>query len=159
MRTGEAAGVMPGDVPEGRTSRRTRLIARLRHILLFAALGAIGTAAHYAVLITLVQSGLSGPVTGSSAGFVVGGLTNYLLSHRVVFRSDKRHSEAMGKFFVVAGIGLALNAALMALLTHVVGLPYLPAQILVTGLLVLWHYGGNALWTFRVRALTKDERQ
>lgn len=151
MRTGEAAGVVAGDLPDDRGSRRTRLIARLRHILLFAALGVIGTAAHYAVLITLVQSGAAGPVLGSSAGFLVGGLTNYILSHRVVFRSDKRHSEAMGKFFVVAGVGLALNATLMALLTHGLGLPYLPAQVLVTGLLVLWHYAGNALWTFRAR--------
>lgn len=29
-----------------------------------------------------------------------------------------------------------------------VQLPYLLAQILVTGLLFFWHYGANRLWTF-----------
>lgn len=125
------------------------LRARVRHILLFAALGGLGTLAHYAVLIALVQGGLAGPVVGSTAGFLTGGLVNYQLSRRIVFRSQKRHAEAAGKFFTVAGLGLVLNAGLMALLTGPLGAPYLPAQVLVTGLLVLWHYAGNALWTFR----------
>lgn len=140
------AGMVQG---EGTAGRWPALIARARHLLLFAALGGIGTLAHYAVLISLVQSGLAGPVAGSTAGFLVGGLTNYQLSRRIVFRSSKPHQETMTKFFLIAGIGLVLNAALMALLTGPLGAPYLPAQILVTGLLVLWHYTGNALWTFR----------
>lgn len=129
--------------------RREALMARLRHILLFAVLGGIGTAAHYAVLIGLVQSGLAGPVLGTTAGFLVGAFVNYQFSRHVVFRSSKPHGEAMTKFLLVAGVGMVLNAALMALFTHVLAAPYLPAQILVTGLLVLWHYGGNAVWTFR----------
>ena len=129
--------------------RAGRLPARLRHIALFAALGALGTLAHYAVLIALVQGGAAGPVAGSTAGFLVGGFVNYQLNRRVVFRSSKPHREAVSKFVVVAGIGLALNALLMALLTGPLGAPYLPAQVVVTGLLVLWHYAGNATWTFR----------
>lgn len=129
--------------------RWAALAARGRHILLFAALGSVGTLAQYAVLIALVQGGLAGPVAGSCAGFVVGGLVNYQLGRRLVFRSSTPHREALAKFFTVAGIGLGLNALLMVLLTGPLGAPYLPAQILVTGLLVLWHYAGNALWTFR----------
>lgn len=139
-----------GRKPELRMARLMgRLPARLRHIALFAALGALGTLAHYAVLIGLVQAGLTGPVAGSTLGFLTGGFVNYQLNRRVVFRSSKPHHEAMSKFFVVAGIGLVLNALLMALLTGPLGAPYLPAQIVVTGLLVLWHYAGNAAWTFR----------
>lgn len=128
---------------------RAALLARLRHILLFAALGGVGTLAHYAVLIGLVQGGLAGPVAGSTAGFLAGGLVNYQLGRRLVFRSSVRHRAALAKFFTIAGIGLLLNALLMALLTRVLGAPYLPAQVLVTGLLVFWHYAGNAAWTFR----------
>ncbi|MCK0195912.1 GtrA family protein [Ancylobacter sp. 6x-1] len=125
------------------------LSARLRHIALFAALGAVGTLAHYTVLIGLVHGAGLGPVAASSAGFVTGGLVNYQLSRRIAFRSSKPHGEALGKFFIVAGIGLVLNALLMALLTGPFSLPYLPAQVGVTAFLVLWHYGGNAVWTFR----------
>ncbi|MBS7538764.1 GtrA family protein [Ancylobacter lacus] len=129
--------------------RHAPLIARLRHILLFAALGAVGTLAQYTVLVALVRGAGLGPVLASTAGFLVGGLVNYQLNRRIAFRSSKSHAEAAGKFFTVAGIGLGLNALLMTLFTRVLGLPYLPAQLLCTGLLVLWHYAGNALWTFR----------
>ncbi len=52
------------------------------------------------------------------------------------------------RYFAVAGVGLLWNAGLMRLLTGTVGLHYLPAQVLTTALLLFWHYGANALWTF-----------
>jgi len=38
---------------------------------------------------------------------------------------------------------------LMSLFMELLGLHYLLAQVLTTALLLLWHYAGNALWTFR----------
>jgi len=127
--------------------------ARLRHFLLFAALGAVGTGAQYAVLIGLVSGLGVGPVLGSTAGFLTGGLVNYTLNRSIAFRSTKPHSETAPKFFTIAGIGLILNALIMTLLTRHVGAPYLLAQIVSTTILLLWHYTANALWTFRERRL------
>lgn len=121
----------------------------LRRFVLYAALNGIGTLAHYATLVALVEALEADPVVGSACGFAVGGLVNYALSYAVVFRSDKRHGEALAKFFTVAGLGLAWNSLLMAALVNGAGLPYLAAQVLTTAVLLLWHYGGNALWTFR----------
>ncbi len=45
--------------------------------------------------------------------------------------------------------GLAWTALLMSLFMELLGLHYLLAQVLTTALLLLWHYAGNALWTFR----------
>lgn len=129
------------------------IVARARHFLLFAALGAVGTGAQYAVLVGLVSGLGVGPVTGSTAGFLAGALTNYTLNRTIAFRSSKPHSETAPKFFAIAGIGLVLNAMLMGLLTHQVGLPYLLAQIVSTVILVVWHYAANALWTFREHPL------
>lgn len=121
----------------------------LRRFVLYAALNGVGTVAHYATLLGLVEGLAVDAVAGSACGFAVGGLVNYALSYGVVFRSDKRHGEALAKFFTVAGLGLAANSLLMAALVKGAGLPYLAAQVLTTGLLLLWHYTGNALWTFR----------
>lgn len=123
--------------------------ARLRHFLLFAALGAVGTVAQYTVLVGLVQGAGAGPVPASTLGFLAGGVVNYTLARRIAFRSSKPHREAATKFFLVAGVGLCLNALLMSTFTGIAGLPYLVAQVLTTGLLLFWHYGGNLLWTFR----------
>lgn len=133
------------------------MLARTRHFLLFAALGAVGTSAQYAVLVGLVSGLGFGPVLGSTAGFLTGGLVNYTLNRSIAFRSSKPHRETAPKFFAIAGVGLVLNALLMALLTRQVGAPYLLAQVLTTLMLLLWHYGANALWTFRERLPMRGE--
>lgn len=128
--------------------RGSPLLARL---IRFAAVGAVGTAGHYLTLIGVVE-GLGGdPVAGSVAGFLVGALINYSLNRAIVFRSGRAHREALPRFLAVAGLGLVWNGLLMSLLTHVLALHYLLAQILVTALLLFWHYAGNALWTFAER--------
>jgi len=134
------------------------MLARARHFMLFAALGAVGTAAQYAVLIGLVSGLGVGPVLGSTAGFLTGGLVNYALNRTIAFRTSKPHRETAPKFFTVAGIGLVLNALIMALLAHQLGAPYLLAQIISTSILLVWHYGANALWTFRERRLPDAPR-
>ena len=120
-----------------------------KRFLAFAAVGLVGTGAHYATLASLVEVGGADPVLGSVAGFVVGAVVNYILNYRLTFHSDKRHRETMTKFFAVAGSGFVLNGLLMALLVSFLGTPYMLAQIGVTGFLVFWHYALNAAWTFR----------
>ncbi len=127
-------------------------MTRLEHgkrFLTFAAVGLVGTAAHYATLTALVEFAGLDPVKGSVVGFIVGAVVNYILNYRLTFHSDKRHREALTKFFAVAGSGFVLNALLMTVLVHSLGAQYMLAQIGVTGFLVFWHYALNAIWTFR----------
>ncbi|MCK9261126.1 MAG: GtrA family protein [Azoarcus sp.] len=123
--------------------------AELIRFARFAAVGLVGTIAHYALLLALVEIGGAPPLAGSVAGFVLGAMVNYAINHRFVFRSARAHSEALPRFMTVAGVGLCWNALLMYVLVDLAGLYYLLAQVLTTGLLLLWHYVGNAVWTFR----------
>ncbi len=121
----------------------------MRQFLGFAAVGVVGTAAHFSTLLILVQKFQADPVWSSVIGFIVGAAVNYFLSYRVVFRSRKRHVEAMSQFFSVAGVGLLLNAAIMAFAVQTLGWHYLVSQILATGTVLLWNFAGNRFWTFR----------
>lgn len=120
-----------------------------RQFLLFACVGAGGTLAHYAVLIAVVEAGGLSPLAGAAGGFIVGGLVNYGLNRSVVFRSDRAHAEALPRFFIIAGTGLLWTLLLMAVMTDGLGIPYLAAQVLTTGILLVWHYLLNRIWTFR----------
>jgi len=115
----------------------------------FLGVGVFCTAAHYAVLVLLVQWATLAAVQASAIGFAVGALVNYVLNYRFTFRSTKRHREAMLKFFIVAIIGLGLNTACMAVGVGPLRLHYLLSQILATGLVLIWNFTGNHLWTFR----------
>ena len=120
----------------------------VRQFLVFASVGAVGTLVHYCVLITLVTFGLTDAVLGSAFGFVSGAFTNYILNYRITFQSRKRHIEALPKFFTVAVAGLVLNTAIMALAFVKLNLHYLIAQAIATGIVLLWNFVGNRIWTF-----------
>ena len=120
-----------------------------RQFVKFAGVGAIGTAAHYATLVLLVQTQWAGPVIASSAGAVVGAVVNYLLNYHYTFASNRRHREAFWRFFTIAAVGFLLNGLLMALLTQQLALFYLLAQVITTLLVLVWNFLGNRVWTFR----------
>jgi putative flippase GtrA len=120
----------------------------LTKFLHFSGIGIIGTLVHYAVLIILVHTLAIGAVEASSAGFMAGAITNYLLNYRYTFASRKRHQEAMTKFFIVALIGLFFNGLIMSFCTHSLRLHYLVSQVIATGLVLLWNFTANHMWTF-----------
>ena len=114
----------------------------------FAGAGFAATALHYALLIGLVQSGALSPVPATLCGYLGGGIVSYTLNRRHTFRSDRPHHEAVWRFAAVALVGFLITWAVMHLLVERLALPYLPAQILTTGLVLFWNFTAHKLWTF-----------
>ena len=52
----------------------------LRQFIFFSAIGAVGTAGQYAILLLLVEGLSQPPVLASTLGFIVGALINYILN-------------------------------------------------------------------------------
>ncbi len=123
----------------------------LAKLVRFALVGAVATGIQYAILVVLVRGAVTGPTVASCIGFVVSAGANYSLNYRFTFRSRNRHAGAIVKFLLLAGAGLALNAGLMRLLTAL-GWNYILAQLCATGVVLLWNFFGNSLWTFSERA-------
>ena len=114
----------------------------------FAGVGIIGTAAHYILLIIIVEVFNRDPVSGSAVGFVGGALVNYYLNRHYTFKSDARHRVAMPKFLAVATIGMILNVTIMATLTNLLDIQYLINQVFATTVVLLWNFIANKFWTF-----------
>lgn len=131
------------------------MISILRQFSLFSLMGAVGTAAHYALLFLLVSRMDVHPVPASMTGAMLGAFINYVLNYRFTFRSGRRHQEALPRFLAIAGTGLALNTALMWFLVEPLRVNYLVAQLVATGLVLVWNYLGNRHWTFS-RGLNAD---
>jgi putative flippase GtrA len=129
-------------------------VRRAARFAIYAGIGAIGTLAQYAVLVSVVDRGVAGPVPGSVAGAVVGAVVNYLLNRRITFRSNARHASALPKFAATAGAGILVNALVMASLTGVAGVHYLVAQLIATGVVLILTFSVNSVWTFKARETT-----
>jgi putative flippase GtrA len=119
--------------------------------LLYAAVGAAGTACHYAVLIGLVTPGLLAPVPASVLGAVVGAIVNFVLNAALTFRSRMAWRIA-ARFFATAALAAAANGALMSLLLASLAIDYRVAQLIVTALLLCATFAINSAWTFRPHA-------
>lgn len=119
-----------------------------RQFVTFALIGLVGTAGHYAVLIGLVQSGIATPTVATTLGFAVGAVINYALNYRFTFASDRPHREALPRFLTVAATGAGLNYLVVRTGIDGFALHYMLAQVLATGLVLLWTFSINRLWTF-----------
>ncbi len=115
----------------------------------FAGVGVLAAVVHYGLLVALVESGAAGPVPATLAGYVGGGLLSYALNRRHTYRSARPHREAGWRFALVAAVGFCLTGLAMHALTRRLGLPYLPAQLLTTGLVLVWSFAAHKWWTFR----------
>jgi len=127
-----------------------QLLARqvVRDFLRFAAVGAVATAAHYAVMIALVQFGGADPVVATVCGFAVGAVVSYTLNRRYTFAVRPAYMRGFLKFAVVSGVGAVLNAAIVAVFIRL-GLHYMAAQVIATGVVLIWNFAGARILVFR----------
>ena len=123
-----------------------RLIAR--QFSAFVIVGLIAAVAHYGTLIGLVEARIMGPVPATLLGFLAGAIVSHALNRRFAFASDRPHREAMWRFGVVSVVGFVLTGLIMAVLTGALNAPYLPAQVLTTGIVLFWNFLANRYWTF-----------
>jgi len=88
------------------------------------------------------------PVPATLVGFVVGAIISYTLNRRHTFATDRSHSEATWRFAVVASSVFCLTYLLMNFFVNSLGAPYLPAQVVTTGMLMFVSFFSHRLWTF-----------
>jgi putative flippase GtrA len=119
-----------------------------RQFAAFFGVGLVAAVVHYGLLVGLVEGGVAGPVPATLAGYVAGGLVSYALNRRHTYRSRRPHAEAGWRFALVALVGFGLTGGLMHAFTNVLGAPYLPAQVVTTGIVLLWSFAAHRLWTF-----------
>lgn len=120
-----------------------------RQFRTFFGVGLLAALVHYGLLLSLVEGYRMNPVPATLTGYVAGGFVSYVLNRRLTYRSDRPHSEATWRFLVVAGIGFGLTWLFVALFVRVLGAPYLPAQLVTTGIVLFWNFSAHKLWTFR----------
>jgi putative flippase GtrA len=110
--------------------------------------------AHYGVLIGLVDFAGWRAVPATLLGFMAGGVVSYGLNRRFTFAATRSHADAGWRFAVIAAAGFTATWGLMSLFVERWGMPYLPAQIVTTLIVMALTFTGHKLWSFRERSRT-----
>jgi putative flippase GtrA len=85
----------------------------------------------------------------NSTGFMCAVVSNYILNRLWTFHStDPSIAIQFGKFFIVALIGLGLNNGIIYLLNERREVKFYTAKLIATGIVMLWNFGANYLFTF-----------
>lgn len=86
----------------------------------------------------------------NSSGFACAVVSNYFLNRWWTFHSaDPNVGAQFVKFSIVALVGLGMNNAIIFLLTERKGVKFYQAKLIATGVVMLWNFGANLLFTFK----------
>ncbi len=118
-------------------------------LLLYTAVGAVATAAHWALLALLVEVWAARPWLASGAGAVLGAQLAFVGNRRFTFDHRAAVWPAWWRFMLTAWAGALLGMVMVAVLTAW-GWHYLLAQMLATALVLLVTYLANKRWSFAV---------
>jgi putative flippase GtrA len=125
-------------------SRRALLQTGFR----YAVVGVIGTIAHFATTIALVEAASANPVVASVIGFLVALAISFMLSRRWVFASAAPVARTFPRYVFVSVAGLILNAAIMHLTVDVARVSYLWGLCMVVLIVPVFNFTLNRTWTF-----------
>lgn len=90
-------------------------------------------------------------VQATALAFGIAVSINYFVSRRFVFTGTRRSVHAgYAIFLLIAGAGMVAVTGLMVVFVEVLHLPYLPARIMIAGIVGLWNYGMNLYVNFKV---------
>lgn len=135
--------------PEAERAEAQPDVRHRRSLPIYVGSGGVATACHYAFTIFTVEVLGVNPVVASAGGFVVGAIAKYYLNYTYAFRSNLRHSHAMVRYVASLALLFVLNAAIFAALQEGMGVYYILAQVITTGILILPGYVLSRRWVFR----------
>lgn len=124
-------------------------------ILKFAASSLTGFVIDYGLysLLVTILAGLGSaavPVSNVSAR-VVSACCNFAINKRLVFRSDESVWKTSAQYFLLAAAILAMNTAVLTLLTGVLHVNRFAAKLLTEILFFFFSYMAQGRWVFRGR--------
>ena len=121
----------------------------VRQFRTFFGVGLLSAGVHYGLLFSLVEGYRMDPIPATLTGYASGGIVSYLLNRRHTYTSERPHREATWRFIIVAAVGFGLTWMFVSLFVRGLGVPYLPAQLATTGIVLVWNFLAHKFWTFR----------
>ncbi len=118
-----------------------------RPLLRYAAVGALATGVHWAVLALLVESGAAPAWVASGVGAAVGAQLAFFGNRRFTFGHRGALLPAWWRFMGTALLGAALGMVIVATGVRL-GAHYLLAQAMATSAVLLLTFAVNRHWTF-----------
>lgn len=122
----------------------------LRRISFFIATGGLAALLHLTIVFALVSGFNQQPLVANVIAFLAAFNVSYLGHRHFTFADMKDERQLqLPHFFAVAASAGCLNEILYYLILNYTSLPYLPALVLVLGLVAVYSYTLSQWWACR----------
>lgn len=123
----------------------------------YAAVGVLATVTHYILLYILVDAlSLFSPISASMIGFLAGASVGFICNSKLVFKQSKLHVSSLSKYTLLILFNFISNALQMFILTRILMLEYLLAQLITTTIIFGCNYVVCKLWIFTENTYVKQ---
>lgn len=119
-----------------------------RQLRRFVVVGVAATATHVAIAVLCIELLRLGVQAATFVAFSCALTLSYLLNRAWTYRARGRHRRQLPRFAVVSLAGYGLNAAIMALVTKLLGLSYLFGIAVAVMVLPSLSFLSHRYWTF-----------
>lgn len=112
--------------------------------------GGVAFVVDWGSMIFLVYLGMNKYIAVAIA-FVLGLVTNFILSKIFVFKEKSEKTNAAGEFIayaVIGVIGLVLTELLVALMVEMIGIALAIAKIIAAAIVLLWNFIARKLFLY-----------
>jgi putative flippase GtrA len=143
-------GLVPLRLPEGSIGAVGNMKTVIQEAVGYGAVSACALCADLAILYVLVHYFSWWYLAAATASFSVGLLLGYALSVTLVFKYRRLKDQRLefASFAAIGGVGVAINAAAMALGVKYLGLHYLVAKCGAAGFTFLWNFAARRQFLF-----------
>ncbi len=128
-----------------------KYIERYRQFLTYSVGGIIASIIDFGLLYSLTEFVGLWYLASASIAVLLAATFNYLWQRNVVF--NKSGQSMLGqafRFIIISGIAILLNIALLYVAVDMLGLWYMLAKVIVTGIVLIWNFLGNKYYTFKM---------
>lgn len=126
----------------------SRLWALFGQFVIYCIGGGISALANLGITYALTEWLLIWYLYSYAIGTFISILINFYYQRKVTFGVADKITSRLQKFFVVMGLAVAMNFALVYVFTDILGLWYVFSIVVVTFIVAVFNYVGNRIWTF-----------
>ncbi len=128
------------------------LIKESLPFLKYCAVGVLGTLIDLVTVFLLVEFIVLNPIVAAIVGFLFAVTNNFFFNKNWTFKNTSSfHGVLYLRFFLVSSVGLLITSLLMYVFWSILGIYYLLAKILISGIVLTWNFLANKFWTFHIK--------
>ena len=114
----------------------------------FILIGLASTAVYFALLLAL-RSVIASTTILAALCYALSMCFNYVAQGLWTFQTQRLSTRSLGRYAIVQGMALAINALAMGILVDGLGWALLLSQVLVTGFVAVCVYVLSAIWVYQ----------